>query len=252
MEKIDQQKADLLMETCLLAGKILMESTAEMYRVEDTLAYIAQASGCNIVSYTTQTGIFVGIDGMSLLRMAQITKRSINLDKVTKVNQLSREYVRGDFDLEELKCRLVYLQKEQLFFPKWLEILSAALISASMMILFGGKMNDFLLTFLIGGSAYSLFLYSVKHLQIRFLSEFIASWIIGLLVFSASKLGLVHNLDLIMIGCVMPFLPGVAITNSVRDLLAGHLLSGISRGAEALITACMIGFGIAFVFQLLY
>jgi len=52
-----------------------------------------------------------------------------------------------------------------------------------------------------------------------------------------------------MIGAVMPFVPGVHITNSIRDILAGHLLSGISRGVEALLTACMIGFGVAMVFH---
>lgn len=50
----------------------------------------------------------------------------------------------------------------------------------------------------------------------------------------------------------MPLVPGVPITNSVRDLLAGHLLSGMARGTEALITACMIGIGIAVVFQMFY
>ena len=29
---------DLLLETCLLAGKIMIESDAEMYRVEDTMS----------------------------------------------------------------------------------------------------------------------------------------------------------------------------------------------------------------------
>ena len=35
----------------------------------------------------------------------------------------------------------------------------------------------------------------------------------------------------------------------VRDVLAGHILSGISRGTEALISACAIGFGIAVVLR---
>jgi uncharacterized membrane protein YjjP (DUF1212 family) len=121
-----------------------------------------------------------------------------------------------------------------------------------MMILFKGGFNDFLETFLVGCIAYFFFIISTKFLQIRFLSEFLASWLIGFLVFGGDKLGIGHNTDLIMIGSVMPFLPGVAIANSVRDLLAGHLLSGISRGAEAMITACMIGFGIVFVYQIFY
>ena len=48
----------------------------------------------------------------------------------------------------------------------------------------------------------------------------------------------------------MPLVPGVQITNAIRDLLAGHYVSGVSRGTEAMMTATMIGFAIAFIFQL--
>lgn len=35
------ETTDYLLETCLMAGKIMMESGAEMYRVEDTMNRIA-------------------------------------------------------------------------------------------------------------------------------------------------------------------------------------------------------------------
>ncbi|EGO6690059.1 threonine/serine exporter family protein, partial [Enterococcus faecalis] len=98
---------DLLLETCLLAGKIMIESDAEMYRVEDTMSRIALASGnYRMVSYVTQTGLFVGIDGTSTIRMVQVMKRGIDLEKISRVNQLSRAYVAGDFSLEELLNKL--------------------------------------------------------------------------------------------------------------------------------------------------
>ncbi|EOE6407042.1 threonine/serine exporter family protein, partial [Enterococcus hirae] len=47
-----EKELDLLLDTCLLAGKIMMESNAEMYRVEDTMSRIALASGnYRLVSY---------------------------------------------------------------------------------------------------------------------------------------------------------------------------------------------------------
>ncbi|NRK74155.1 threonine/serine exporter family protein, partial [Salmonella enterica subsp. enterica serovar Typhi] len=49
-------------------------------------------------------------------------------------------------------------------------------------------------------------------------------------------------------GSVMPLVPGLLITNAVRDLMAGHLVSGISKGAEAILTATAIGSGIAVAF----
>nr|WP_243884954.1 threonine/serine exporter family protein [Lactiplantibacillus plantarum] len=43
----------------------------------------------------------------------------------------------------------------------------------------------------------------------------------------------------------MPLVPGVAITNAVRDTMTGNLLSGPARAVEAVLSACAIGVGIA-------
>lgn len=41
---MEETSQDLLLDTCLLAGKVMMESGAEMYRVEDTMSRIAEAA----------------------------------------------------------------------------------------------------------------------------------------------------------------------------------------------------------------
>lgn len=66
----------------------------------------------------------------------------------------------------------------------------------------------------------------------------------------STKLGLAINQDTITIAGVMPLVPGILITNAIRDLLAGELLAGMSRGVEAAITAFAIGAGVAIVLLL--
>lgn len=88
------------------------------------------------------------------------------------------------------------------------------------------------MTFLIGGCGYSLYYFSLKFLKIKFLSEFLASLFIGAAAILSVKLGLGQSQDLIIIGCVMPLVPGVQITNALRDLLAGHYLSGVFVGLK--------------------
>lgn len=243
------KELDLLLDTCLLAGKIMMESNAEMYRVEDTMSRIALASGnFRLVSYVTQTGLFIGLDRTSTIRMEQITNRSINLEKVVKVNDLSRKYVASELTLEELYSELQAIDRDRSFFPVWLQIVSAAVISGTIMVLFCGKMTDLPVTLIIGGWGYAVYLYSLKFFRIKFLS----SLLIGIAAIYSVRFGLGSNQDSIIIGCVMPLVPGVQITNAIRDLLAGHYVSGVSRGTEAMMTATMIGFAIAFIFQLFY
>lgn len=250
---MSEKELNLLLDTCLLAGKIMMESNAEMYRVEDTMSRIALASGnYRLVSYVTQTGLFIGFDRTSTIRMEQITNRSINLEKVVKVNNLSRKYVAGQLTLAELYQELQEIDKDRSFFPVWLQIVSAAIISGTIMVLFGGEMRDLLITVIIGGIGYTTYLYSLKFFRIKFLSEFLSSLLIGVAAIFSTRIGLGINQDLIIIGCVMPLVPGVQITNAIRDLLAGHYVSGVSRGTEAMMTATMIGFAIAFIFQLFY
>ena len=61
------------------------------------------------------------------------------------------------------------------------------------------------------------------------------------------KLGLSVNQDIITIAGVMPLVPGILITNAIRDLMAGELLAGMSRGMEAALTAFAIGAGVAII-----
>ncbi|MEI1232189.1 threonine/serine exporter family protein [Enterococcus mundtii] len=248
-----ERDVDLLLNTCLLAGKIMTESNAEMYRVEDTMSRIASASGnYRLVSYVTQTGLFIGFDRTSTIRMEQITNRTINLERVVKVNNLSRKYVANELTLEELYSALQEVEKDRRMFPVWLQIISAAIISGTIMILFGGELKDLPITLSIGGVGYIVYLCSLRFFRIKFLAEFLSSLIIGIAAILSVRLGIGLNQDLIIIGCVMPLVPGVQITNAIRDLLAGHYVSGVSRGAEAMMTAAMIGFAIAFIFQIFY
>ena len=53
------------------------------------------------------------------IRMEQITNRSINLEKVVKVNDLSRKYVASELTLEELYCELQAIDRDRSFFPVW-------------------------------------------------------------------------------------------------------------------------------------
>ncbi len=81
------------------------------------------------------------------------------------------------------------------------------------------------------------------------MSEFLAATAIGILAILAVKFQLGTNADDIIIGSVMPLVPGVPLTNAVRDILAGDLVSGIARGMEALMSAIAIGSGIAMILQ---
>ena len=49
--------------------------------------------------------------------------------------------------------------------------------------------------------------------------------------------------EIVIAGAVMPLVPGLAMTNAVQDTMRGDMLSGLSHGAQAIMTACLIAGG---------
>ena len=58
------------------------------------------------------------------------------------------------------------------------------------------------------------------------------------------------NQTSIIIGAIMPLLPGLAITNAIRDTVNGDLVSGVARTADALLKAVAIAAGVGAVLAL--
>ncbi|MVP01628.1 threonine/serine exporter family protein [Paenibacillus lutrae] len=239
-----------MVDVCLLAGKIMLQSGAETYRVEDTMTRIAASFGVHHShSFVTPTGIIFSIDGSDPTKLVRISERSTNLHKVTHVNAISRQLSSGEITLEQAYTRLQEVDASRRAYPIPLQIASAAIASGCFTIMFQGSWADFLPAVVTGGIGFAGVLYFHRLVQIKFFAEFLTSFIIGLLSSLFVFTGLGQELDKIIIGSVMPLVPGLLITNAVRDLMAGHLVSGLSKGAEAFLTAFAIGAGIAIVFS---
>lgn len=246
----DNQKSNLIkkMEVCLLAGEIMLKSGAETYRVEDTMDRMARALEIEQPqSFATPTAIIFSAHGETKTetRLIRIINRTTDLEKIARVNHLSRSLTEKKITAEEVFHQLKELQKTDMFYPVWLQLFCAALSSGCFLIMFGGVWSDFIPAFLSGGIGFYIFLLMNRFVGIKFFSEFSASLSIGFCAYVFVKMGTGIDLDKIIIGSVMPLVPGLLITNAIRDLIAGHLVAGISKGAEAFFTAFAIGSGIA-------
>lgn len=50
--------------------------------------------------------------------------------------------------------------------------------------------------------------------------------------------------SLIIIGAIMPMLPGLAVTNAIRDMMHGDLISGNVKLFEGMLIACAVAAGV--------
>ena len=96
------------------------------------------------------------------------------------------------------------------------------------MTIFCNNFYDIGVTSIIGAVGFAIYYVINKYLNIKFISEFVASLLIGIMAVITVRLGMGHSVDNI-IGAVMPLVPGVPLTNAVRDILNGHFVSGPAR-----------------------
>ncbi|WP_159722526.1 threonine/serine exporter family protein [Enterococcus sp. CSURQ0835] len=248
---MDQQPyAQLVLNTCLKAGKIMMESGSEVYRVEDTMKRIAQNAGFDDVqTYVTATGLVVGFPTENTSQVIQITKLSTNLEKVAAVNRASRWFAEQEISLAEFYDVLENIGNDTPDFPFSWQLLAAGVVSSTLMIILNGRWFDFIPTFLIGSIGYLIHALIDQKLQMRFLNDFLAALAIGFLAILAAKFTLVKDVNATIVGSIMPLVPGLAITNSFRDIMEGHLISGMARATEAFFIAGAIGAGIIVAFN---
>lgn len=232
----------------LLAGRIMMESGAETYRVEDTMLRMARSQNIeDAQSYATPTGIIFSLGRQHTTRITSISSRTTDLHKITLVNNVSRKLTSKMITLEEAYDELKKIQNENYFMPVWIRVLSAAIASACFFILFFGQWWNAPIAFFAGGLGYYVVVVTENITKVKFFSEFVATVVVGIIAVLSAKIGLNSDINEIIIGSIMPLLPGLPITNAVRDLMAGHFTAGIAKAIEALLTAFSISAGIAAV-----
>lgn len=237
------------LKTCLLAGRILIENGSNMERVNDTLSRMAVSAGVrDFQAFTTVTGLVVGTLNNPHAQVITVRQRRNNLGKVAAVNEVSRELAQHTIDIFQAYAKLQLIDRQlPSRWQNWYETIAAAVLSWALMIVFTRNLVDSWVGFLVGGIGYASYSYLIRKFKVQYLGEFCSSLLIGILAVIFVKLNWANNINDIIIGAIMPLVPGVPLTNAARDLASGNLISGPTRGVEAALTAVSIGSAIAIV-----
>jgi uncharacterized membrane protein YjjP (DUF1212 family) len=239
-----------IMSIAMLAGEILLRNGAETYRVEETIEHIGRACGATRVeAFVIPTGIIVTIqtEQEELSRCSRIKERTINLSRITKVNELSRRLREQRITPEQARILLERIAQERTGFNLGTLIGSSGLVGASYAIMQEASVMETIPAFLAAMLVrYIAHVVSRLHM-VRFLFEFFGAASAALIGIAAQALMPEINRDIVIVGALMPLVPGMAITNSIRDIIAGDLLAGVSRALEAMLTATAIAMGVVLV-----
>ncbi len=239
--------AQLLMKTAALAGELMLCSGAETYRVEDTMHHILKtADNLEIAEVLViMTGITATIkqkDENVISIVKRVNSRSTNMSRIMEVNDISRRYCGEEITLEEAYKELSGLKKN--IYSRLENRLGVLGICVGFAIFFGGGIREIMVTLLVGLVLTGCMTIGEKMQFHAFLQDVFGAF--GIAVSSLLFSNLIKvNLDTVIISSIMPMVPGVAITNAVRDTLQGDYLSGGARVLEAFLKAAGIAVGIA-------
>lgn len=230
------------------AGAILLENGAEISRVEETMHRIADHFGVEDESFfVLSNGIMM--TGKGFARTKFIPIKGASLDKVVAVNQLSREVAEGRWTLEEVGEKLKEIRAMK---PKraWEQILASAVGSAAFCILFGGGFADCLASFVAGFLLWVFVLFvGTQHLS-RIVNTVTGGLLSSLVCFGLYRIGLGSHLSNMIIGAIIPLIPGIAFTNGIRDMANEDFIAGTTRLLDAMLSFFCIALGVALAFML--
>ena len=243
-----REEAENIVFIAAAIGEELLANGAEAGRIEDTVGRILRAYGAtrtdvfSITSSLVVTAHFGDFNTVTHTRRIRSTRT--DMDKVHRLNQISRDICAADPRPapEEVLERIRSCTSSK-GYSMGLQILGYAVVSGSFTIFFGGDMADCLAGACIGVLLKLMEAALSRIIDNRLLLAILWSLAGGLLALIFTNFGFGHHPDLISIGNIMLFIPGIAFTNSIRDMFYGDTITGLIRFAESIILAIAIAVG---------
>ena len=225
-----------LLNTIIEAGKMLVESGAEVNRVEETMVRMCRCfEGIEYAdSYVTLTGIMFSLtyDNQTMTRICRVHTGEVDLNRIDQINTLSRRICSNPISVDELANELDRIKGMSRY---------------TFGMFFNGTLLEIVMSFFIGILIRCISCFLSKHKLNSFLNNAISA---GSAALSAQ---LIHqvlpqtNVDIMVISSFMLLVPGLAITNAIRDTIAGDYVSGVARAVDAFLCAIAIAVGAGFV-----
>ena len=215
------------METLQLAGKIILENGGETFRAEETISRMGEGFGLEQVeSFAVPSGLFIscrGADGSPVTSVKRVRRIHRNLTRVDEANQVSRMVFAGEMDCAAALARLREIETMPGAFPGFWCLPAALLCACGFTVLFNGSLLS-----AAAAGVVAVFVQAVEMVMSRFRSRGLAASVLT---------------ELVIAGAVMPLVPGLAMTNAVQDPMRGDMVSGLSHGAQAILTAFLVAGG---------
>ena len=228
-------------------GAMMIRNGSEVKRVEDTLRRMGAAYGADRMDVFAITSTLVCTMNMpdgSVCSMTRGTRDGTKTDfrKLERINALSREYCAQPFGLERLSDDIAKIEGTNA--PKFRVCVGSVLAAAALAVFFGGSILDGVTAAVFAVIIWLMQVYFAPICTNNILFNFLCSFVAGVLIGMVGHVIPIHG-DKVMIGDIMLLIPGLALTNAVKDMFVGDTITGSLRLVESLLWAAAIACGFA-------
>lgn len=251
--KFDPSYKKEVLGLALFLGELMLINGAETYRVEDTILRICNSRGFNHINvFTSPTVIIISdykFDGYSFLKT--IKSRSIDLQKISLLNDFSRKFVSNkEITVEDAKKEIKKISRTESY-SELMQYISTGIGSAFFAgLVEGNNIPTFIATFITSILAVKIYNKIMGLSSISAFSSLISSSFIAFVGVILTQLNIITAPTMLVVGAIMPLLPGVSFIKGIRDLISGDLMSGVARAFDAGVTAVSIACGVGIVLDI--
>lgn len=250
---MNSRECEMFLENVLEIGRRYVSTGAEIKRVEESIKRICLAYGFENVEIYAVTSLIVATiktpDGKHYTQSVRVTAGGTDLGRLEELNAQVRNICEATPNIEELCNEVQNYQKPK---PKPLiKCLGYMLAAGAFAIFFGGNLIDGIASGIIAIAIYLMdFNLKMKNIN-NVVYTFVASFVSGVLALLFTHFGLGENVDKVMIGDIMLFIPGLLLVNSVKEMFNKDIVTGLYKFIEAVFIAISIAGGFALSMLLL-
>lgn len=227
------------------AAEWMIENGAEVARVQEASGQLSKVLGMQECEcFALPTGVVLTlVDGAGFTStvVRRIGRRSLHLDRLTRLEAVIEGAGSGGWSLGEVWLRLREAATGP-GWPRWVALPASGLAAGGFALFFGGTLAEGAGAFAVGaGWAALRWVLDRPRVPPVFLTTLGAFAVVA----GCQALSAVAPVGsgTMATGALMLLVPGLALVNTLRDLVAGELVSGQARMAEVLLTGAAVAVG---------
>lgn len=227
-------------------GRALLHVGSPAHRLEAAMQIMASRLGLSAEFFSTPTALIVSLGDGEKQRtfLARSEPGSTDLAKLADLTEIMEELASGRLEPEAADVRVRAIDQAPPVYGYWLQLLGFITLSGGIAPLIGGGWREMLLALVLGTLTGVMVLWLKSHLERSRLASPLAATVITFLGMLWCGFDPGTALVPAVIASIIALLPGMDLTTASRELATGHLVSGASRLAFAVMVFALLALGL--------